>query len=35
MLVYEAKLQGTQLKYERLSEAIRTGSFICKSCFHY
>jgi putative transposase len=35
MLVYEAKLEGTQSQYRRLDEAIRTGLFIRNSCLRY
>jgi len=35
MLVFEAKLEGTQQQYERLDEAIRTARFVRNSCLRY
>jgi putative transposase len=35
MLVYEAKLKGTQDQYKRLDEAIRTGLFVRNSCLRH
>ena len=35
MLVFEAKLEGTQQQYERLDEAIRTAGFVRNSCLRY
>ena len=35
MLVFEAKLEGTQPQYERLDEAIRTARFVRNSCLRY
>ena len=31
MIVYEAKLEGTQQQYEKLDRAIRTGRFVRNS----
>ena len=31
MLIYEAKLEGTLIQYERLDQAIRTGRFVRNS----
>ena len=35
MLVYEAKLEGTQEQYGRLDEAIRTAQFVRNKCLRY
>ncbi|MEG3928398.1 transposase [Microcoleus sp. D3_18a_C4] len=35
MLVFEAKLEGTQQQYQRLDEAIRTARFVRNSCLRY
>ncbi len=35
MLVFEAKLEGTNTQYERLDEAIRTARFVRNSCLRY
>ena len=35
MLVFEAKLEGTQQQYERLDEALRTARFVRNSCLRY
>jgi putative transposase len=35
MLVFEAKLEGTDGQYERLDEAIRTARFVRNSCLKY
>ncbi|HEY9873812.1 MAG TPA: transposase, partial [Candidatus Obscuribacterales bacterium] len=35
MLVFEAKLEGTNEQYERLDEAIRTARFVRNSCLRY
>ena len=35
LLVFEAKLKGTQEPYERLDEAIRTARFVRNSCLRY
>ena len=35
MLVFEAKLEGTQQQYQRLDEAIRTAGFVRNSCLRY
>lgn len=32
MLVYESKLEGTKVQYEKLNEAIRTGLFVRNAC---
>jgi len=35
MLVFEAKLQGSNGQYERVDEAIRTARFVRNSCLRY
>jgi putative transposase len=35
MLVFEAKLQGTNEQYRKLDEAIRTARFVRNSCIRY
>jgi putative transposase len=35
MLVFEAKLEGTNAQYERLDEAIRTARFVRNSCLRF
>jgi putative transposase len=35
MLVFEAKLEGTNKQYERLDKAIRTARFVRNSCLRY
>ncbi|MBD2560472.1 transposase, partial [Nostoc linckia FACHB-391] len=35
MLVFEAKLKGSNEQYEKLDEAIRTARFIRNSCLRY
>jgi putative transposase len=35
MLVFESKLEGTTLQYERLDEAIRTARFVRNACLKY
>jgi putative transposase len=35
MLVFEAKLEGTNEQYERVDEAIRTARFVRNSCLRY
>jgi putative transposase len=35
MLVFEAKLEGTNEQYERLTQAIRTARFVRNSCIRY
>jgi len=35
MLVFEAKLQGTDVQYQALDEALRTARFVRNSCLRY
>jgi len=35
MLVFEAKLQGTDVQYRALDEALRTARFVRNSCLRY
>jgi putative transposase len=35
MLVFEAKLEGTNEQYRKLDEAIRTARFVRNSCIRY
>lgn len=35
MLVFEAKLRGTNKQYKLLDEAIRTARFVRNSCLRY
>ena len=35
MIVFEAKLQGTDGQYEALNEALRTARFVRNSCLRY
>ncbi|MFZ1027695.1 MAG: transposase, partial [Limnoraphis robusta] len=35
MLVFEAKLEGTNEQYQSLNEAIRTARFVRNACLRY
>ena len=35
MIVFEAKLKGTDVQYEALDEALRTARFVRNSCLRY